>query len=281
VYTNRARWVFWSAAALLIGFPWAIGIARFARGPSTAVAASVERAPLPIESQASAAIAAAFTHDYLTLSPGDYTLMGARAERLRGYMGGGDGQAGFVPATDVKPQAVLSTWVHGYRDVTEDGRQGTFVVQALVESAGARRAVYLAVPVGTDGTGRWVVTHMPHFVAAPRAAQVAQQGGDALPDQDGAVKSMLAGFLKAVAGGTAAEIAVYMAPGATAPQGLAGTMRVQVEGLGEVRLYQEADGARAEVQAMLIDLETGATYRQGFRIRLTQVNGRWAVTQIQ
>lgn len=281
MYTNRARWVFWSAAALLIGFPWAIGIARFARGSSTAVAAPVERAPLPIESQAAAATAAAFTHDYLTINPGDYTLMGARAERLRGYMGGGDGQAGFVPATDVKPQSVLSTWVHGYRDVSEDGARGTFVVQALVESAGARRTVYLAVSVGTDGTGRWVVTALPHFVAAPGAAQVTKHGGEDLPDQDGAVKAMLAGFLKAYASGTAAEIAVYMAPGATAPQGLAGTMRVQVEGLGEIRLYQEAEGARAEVQAMLVDLETRATYRQAFRMRLTQVNGRWAVREIQ
>lgn len=283
MYTNRARWVFWTAAAVLIGVPWTIGMARFARaGRVQPVAAAVERAPLPIESPAAPATAAAFVADYLTFDPADTLALGARSERLRNLMASGDGYAGLVASKETKPQSVVATWTHGYRDASADGTRGTFIVQALVEASGGRRHVYLAVPVATDGRGRWAVTDLPHFVAAPGRAQIGpDDSAETLNDSDGAVRAMLEGFLKAYVHGTPAEIAVYMAPEATAPAGLAGSMRLQFREVNELKLLQDPAGARAEVSATMADQVTGATYRHSYRVHLVQVNGRWAVRHLE
>lgn len=277
------RWVFWATLVLLFVVPWLIGMGRMLTATRRAYGAeAVDRTPLPIATPAAAAIAEAFTAEYLTYDTADATGLTTRSERLRAYIMV-DPYGGLVPAQETHSQRVLHTWSHGYRNASADGTSGTIIVQALVEGRADSRNLYVAVPMATDGQGRWVVTSYPQFVAAPIRAVAPIEGpdGEALPDSDGSIRALVTGFLKAYMAGAPVELGVYMAPGAPTLTGLAGTMRAQFREINEFHLIQTApDTARAVVLATVTDLDARAAYRQRYELTLRHDNGRWAVVSI-
>lgn len=281
--TQRARWVFWTGVTVLIVIPWSIGMVRMLKGGRGQPAAvAVDKPALPISSAAASATASAFVAEYLSFDPADVNALNSRSERLKAYLVT-EPYAGLIPAKDVKAQSVLQTWAYGHQSAVADGTRGTILVQALVAvKGGPTRSLFVAVPVATDGAGRWAVDGLPRFVAAPGLATTSRgEAAEALPDPDGSIRAMLAGFLKAYISGAPAEIGVYMAPDTPVPTGLSQTVRAQFRELNEVRLFTvTAQEARADVVATLIDPETGAAFRQGFRLVLTRTGGRWEIARL-
>lgn len=282
---KMARWAFWTALILFVVFPWTLGIARmFTVGRKANTAAATVTATQPIMTPEAAATAAAYATEYLTFQPGDQAFLAARTERLKVFTGVADPYAGLIPAKEGQAQWVVAARPYTVSATTHDGTRGVVTVQATVRTTnGGPRNVYLAVPVATDGAGRWTVTDLPRFVSGPTPAQVAPEtvDGEAIDDKDGNLRALLTGYLKAYATGAPAELAVYMAPGAEAPHGLSGTMRVQLRDINQMQITSPAPGqARAEVLATLVDLDSGAAYRQLFRFQLTQTGGRWSVARV-
>lgn len=280
-----ARWGFWTALIVLVVIPWTLGMARMftvGRRPQTVSADTT--ATRPIQTTEAAATATAFASEYLTFQPGDQAFLAARAERLKAFAAVADPYAGLIPAKEGQAQWVVAARPYSAVATVSDGTRGVITVQATVRTTnGGPRNVYLAVPVATDGAGRWTVTDLPRFVSGPTPAQVAPQQaeGEALDDKDGSLRALLTGFIKAYTTGAPAELAVYMTPGVEAPHGLAGTMRAQFREINQVQITSPAAGqARAEIVATLIDLDSGAAYRQLFRLELTQAGGRWSVARV-
>ena len=273
------RWLVWVGRAVLWGLVAVLlvnGIYRLATTPDAPRTAAPDPA-VPqgtggaFPTQAAEAFAVRFASVYLEW---DAVNPQARADTLAGYVPeGAEEQFGW--AGNGRQVAVLVLPVH-----TEVRSPSSAVVTVAAEVTGptAPRWVHLAVPVYTDGAGRFLVTDLPALVPGPGEAAAPNEplrtSDSEVADQ---LREPLTAFFRAYAGTEPGELAYLLAPG------------VQVGTLGGIvtfegmQLQVPRGGDRRDVVADVrwADPVTGSTFTQSYELTVARSDdGRWYIERL-
>lgn len=171
---------------------------------------------------------------------------------------------------------------HALAEIPVSSRQhGAVTVVTVAVQLGDARWMTLAVPIATaDEGGGMAVSALPALVAGPHHAEwVPQQ--DTRPIDAAATEAArpsVTAFFTAYASGDQARLAGYVAPGSVI-QGLGG--QVSLGSLVMIRVNKSTGDVRqASATVAWHDQQSGATFEQGYRLALTQQNGKWLVASI-
>lgn len=265
---------------LLLALIGVRGVASFVLPPPAAAPVSAAASTLAPDPQLDAArtFALLFSEEYLTWRSTDSS---EHAARLRPYLRGGlDEQAGWS-GTGARDQTVLGASVYADQRLSESKRLVSVAVRTRLTGgsgspAAAERVVYLAVPISVSPQGLSVYD-FPTYLPPPSHAD--PQGalyGDEVTDPDPQIRPLVEGFLRAYTGGSDAEVAYFMAPGAHLT-GLRGALRWQA--LPDVKVYRTGGELLALAESTLLESASNAIVRQHYLLRLEK-RERWYVKDL-
>ena len=176
-------------------------------------------------------------------------------------------------------QSVIEATVSASEPVTPD--RAVVTVMCFIQSGGRTATRYIAVPVARDGRGGLAAYDLPAFVAGPRVGDVQVSEPAALSGADaGEIDQLVRRFLAAyIAGASAEDLALFLAPGATVGSVGPGLELSEVSAIGQL---EGGDPTRTLVVATVEvrDAESGASYPARYRLELAR-GERWFVESIE
>jgi hypothetical protein len=156
--------------------------------------------------------------------------------------------------------------------------EGGVTVVTMAVQLGDQRWMTLAIPVATsDEGGGMAISALPTLVAGPHHADWSAVGDHSVVDTAATVAAIpsLKAFFAAYAAGNQTQITTYTMPGRVI-QGLGG--EVTMGNLVDVRVAQGSGAVRsASATVAWHDKQSGATFRQTYRLGLTPQGRRWLV----
>lgn len=255
------RWLLYAAALAGIA-----ATARNAIAPAAA-APAVSRPAAPVAGDAAAAqwFALRFARAYLGWS-GD--LGGHEAALVPFLAAGTSPDAGLAPA----PHTAEAVGWDAIADARPGAAGATEYTVAVGTASGAVR--YLALAVGDGARGPRLLRY-PALVGAPVTGAAASLDGAALPAlAEPALAAVLDRALRNYLAASAENLAADLAPGAmVAPV---------APGLSLRTVVRLAVAGPRDVLATVVAADaTGTTYTLAYEIAVSQLGGRWEITQIE
>jgi hypothetical protein len=241
------------------------------REPARAVPAP--RAAVPAwPDDAARAFAAEFARAYLSYDPADPEASAAAVQAF----------ATPLLASTIAPEYDEDAPRRKVGQVTVARVERVDDRHALVTVAAATGdgTTYLTVPVAHGANGGLVVSDLPSLSAPPPRATVEEESHESLATAERpAIADVITRFFRAYLAGEADGLE-YLAPAGVHIGALA--HEHELLDLTSLSLAEPAKGSERDVLASVRarDIETGAVYDLGYRVRLVREDSRWYVSAV-